>query len=108
MDGTHIKSLGGFTKPADIDVRGDLLIVADIGASITVLDKADKVVAKLGHDTEWEKLVMNRELNIRGKRDKWLPGKFVHPHDACFDSHGNIFVSEYVLGGRVTKLRRLG
>lgn len=107
MDGTHIKSLGGFVKPADIDVRGDLLIVADVGASVTILDKADQVVARLGHDNEWEKRVMNRELNIRGKRDRWIPGKFVHPHDACFDRHGNIFVSEYVLGGRVTKLRKV-
>ncbi len=107
MDGTHVKSLGGFVKPADIDVRGDLLIVADIGASITILDKVDKVVARLGHEREWEKRVMNRGLNIRGKREQWIPGRFVHPHDACFDHDGNIFVSEYVLGGRVTKLRKV-
>ena len=37
----------------------------------------------------------------------WQPGKFVHPHDACFDADGNIFVAEWVVGGRVTKLRKL-
>ena len=83
------------------------ILLADVGASVTILDKADQVVARLGHDNEWEKRVMNRELNIRGKRDRWIPGKFVHPHDACFDRHGNIFVSEYVLGGQVTKLRKV-
>ncbi|MFK8110613.1 MAG: peptidase, partial [Rubripirellula sp.] len=97
----------GFVNQADVDVSRDLLIVADIGASITVLDRDDKVVAKLGHEAEWEKRVMDRKQNIRGKRDEWIPGKFVHPHDACFDQHGNIFVSEYVLGGRVTKLRKV-
>lgn len=107
MDGTHIKSLGGFVKPADIDVRGDLLVVADIGASITVLDMDNKVVAKLGHDAELEQKVMDRKLNLRGKPDQWVSGKFIHPHDACFDRDGNLFVSEYVLGGRVTKLRKV-
>jgi len=32
---------------------------------------------------------------------------FVHPHDACFDAEGNIFVAEWVNGGRITKLTRL-
>jgi len=30
----------------------------------------------------------------------------VHPHDACFDSDGNLFVAEWVSAGRITKLRR--
>lgn len=107
MEGKHLKSLSGFVKPADIDVQGDLLLVADIGASVTVLDKDDRVVAKLGHDVEWEARVMDRSQNVRGKRDQWRDGLFVHPHDACFDSEGNIFVSEYVEGGRVTKLRKV-
>lgn len=107
MDGTHVKSVGGFTKPADIDVRGDLMVVADIGASITVLDKTDHVVARLGHALDWEKRVMDRKQNIRAKRADWTPGRFVHPHDACIDSDGNLFVSEYVVGGRVTKLQRV-
>ena len=35
------------------------------------------------------------------------PGKFIHPHDACFDAQGNIFVVEWVEVGRVTKLRKV-
>lgn len=107
MDGKHLKSLGGFTKPAAIDVHGELLAVADIGASITLLDSSNNVVAKLGHESDWETKVMNRSLNVRGKRDQWAAGLFVHPHDVCFDRQGNIFVSEYVLGGRVTKLTKV-
>ena len=38
----------------------------------------------------------------------WVDGKFIHPHDACFDSQGNIFVAEWVHSGRITKLRKLG
>ena len=107
MDGNHLKSLGGFTKPAAIDVQGELLAVADIGASVTILDKSNQIVAKLGHESEWEKRVMDRSQNIRGKRNLWAKGHFVHPHDVCFDHSGNLFVSEYVLGGRVTKLQKV-
>lgn len=107
MDGNHLKSIGGFTKPAAIDVQGEFLAVADIGASVTILDKSDQVVAKLGHEGDWEKRVMDRGQNVRAKRDQWAKGQFVHPHDVCFDPHGNLFASEYVLGGRVTKLRKV-
>lgn len=107
MDGQHLKSLGGFTKPAAIDVRGDLLVVADIGASVTVLNRSNEVVAKLGHDPAWEKRVMDRSQNVRAQRQEWSSGQFVHPHDACFDHQGNLYVSEYVLGGRVTKLTKV-
>jgi hypothetical protein len=44
---------------------------------------------------------------VRGKPEEWLPGKFVHPHDACFDKDGNIFVVEWVQTGRITLLRKL-
>ena len=40
-------------------------------------------------------------------RDKFVPGKFIAPHGACFDHHGNIFVVEWVEVGRVTKLRKV-
>jgi hypothetical protein len=41
-------------------------------------------------------------------RAQFPAGKFVAPHDACFDHEGNIFVVERVEIGRVTTLRRLG
>jgi hypothetical protein len=31
----------------------------------------------------------------------------VHPHDACFDNKGNIYVAEWVQTGRVTKLKKV-
>jgi len=34
--------------------------------------------------------------------------RFVHPHDACFDAEGNLFLAEWVVGGRLTKLRHVG
>ena len=106
MDGKHLKTLDGFLFPADIDVQGDLMLVSDLHARITLLDKDNKVITQLGDDPEWRKVALGR--GFRGKRDQWKAGRFVHPHDACFDKGGNIFVVEWVSTGRVTKLRKVG
>jgi hypothetical protein len=47
------------------------------------------------------------KLRREEKGEGWVSGKFLHPHDACFDAAGNIFVAEWVNTGRVTKLRKV-
>jgi len=106
LNGKHLKTLGGFLFPADIDIRGDVMLVPDLHCRVTLLDKNDKVITHLGDDPEWRKAVL-AGFKMRGQRPKWKPGKFIHPHDACFDKDGNIFITEWVKTGRVTKLRRL-
>jgi hypothetical protein len=44
---------------------------------------------------------------IRNDPRQWIDGKFVHPHDACFNQGGDLFVAEWVGTGRVTKLKRV-
>jgi hypothetical protein len=46
-------------------------------------------------------------MKMRRTPENWVAGKFVHPHDACFDAEGNILIAEWVHTGRVTKLRKL-
>jgi len=58
--------------------------------------------------TAWREKVLDKKVGMRGKRNMWQPGRFVHPHDACFDRDGNIFVVEWVATGRVTKLVKVG
>jgi len=105
MEGKHLKTLDGFFFPADIDVKGELMLVPDLHARITLLDKGNKVISHLGDDPEWRKVALSK--GFRGKRDQWKAGRFVHPHDAWFDKDGNIFVVEWVSTGRVTKLRKI-
>ena len=106
MNGKHLKTLGGFLFPADIDIRGDVMLVPDLHCRVTLLDKDDKVITHLGDDPQWRKLALEG-FKMRGQRPNWRPGKFIHPHDACFDQDGNIFVVEWVATGRVTKLRKV-
>jgi hypothetical protein len=69
---------------------------------VTLLDKKNGLIEHLGEDTSG-KHYETRKLS----RDNFTAGKFVCPHGACFDHHGNIFVSEWVEVGRITKLRKV-
>jgi translation initiation factor IF-1 len=40
-------------------------------------------------------------------RDKFIPGKFVHPHAAIWINKKDIVVVEWVPIGRVTRLKRV-
>jgi len=107
MEGKHLKTLDGFLFPADIDIQGDVLMVPDLHCRITLLDKENNVITHLGDDEAWRKVALEG-FKMRRQREQWQPGKFIHPHDACFDKDGNIFVTEWVSTGRVTKLRKVG
>jgi hypothetical protein len=83
------------------EFKGDLYI-PDLKARVTILDKNDKLVTHLGEAPEipatpgWP--------NIQYKMQ---PGKFSAPHACCVDSHGDIYVAEWISSGRVTKLKRV-
>lgn len=107
MENKHLKTMDGFLFPADIDIMGDIMCVPDLHARVTLLDKSDKVIAQLGDDEAWRARVLDKKEKMRASRSKWKEGKFIHPHDAAFDKNGNIFVAEWVVGGRLTKLRKV-
>lgn len=105
LDGKHTETVDGFLLPANVDTFGELMLVPELQARVTLLDGKNKVVARFGDDAEWRKNVMG--MKVRGNPDQWQAGKFVHPHDACFDAQGNIFVCEWVATGRVSKMRKV-
>jgi len=105
--GEHLRTQEGFLFPADIDIRGNLMLVPDLHARVTLLDGENRVIAHLADDVSWRNQVLDKKIGMRNRADLWRPGKFIHPHDACFDDDGNIFVAEWVVGGRVTQLRKV-
>ena len=90
-----------------LDASTGLLLVPDLHARVSLFDRFNSALIHLGDDKEWTAQVKDQQRNIRGDPKKWLPGRFVHPHDACFDAKGNIFVVEWVTTGRVTMLKKL-
>lgn len=101
--GEYEKTVPGFGLPANLDTWNDWMIVPELHARLTILDRDYQVLARLGADVERVK----GDAKLRARPDDWQAGKFVHPHDACFTSDGDIFVAEWVSTGRVSKLRRI-
>jgi hypothetical protein len=103
MDGRHIDFVPGFRLPCHFDVRDGLVVIPDLHGRVTLMDRTNQIVAHLGDSNapNW-----NNPLRTK-PRDQFIPGQFICPHGACFDTDGNIFVVEWVEVGRVTKLRKV-
>jgi hypothetical protein len=104
MDGTFKRSFGSdfMTSP---DVASSYpeggLVVPELLARVTILDGDDRPVAHLGANEEVCK------IDGWPNHDPSLiePGKFNSPHGAAADADGNIYVVEWIIGGRITKLK---
>lgn len=107
-EGKHLSFVNDMLFPAAIDLRGDLMLVSDLHARLTLLDGTNTVIAHLGHDPTWLEQVLADNFAMRGQPERWQAGKFVHPHDACFDHDSNIYVAEWVTIGRVSFLKHVG
>lgn len=103
LDGKHIDFLYGTNAPCHFGIfkNGDV-VVPDLFARVTLMDKNDKIITELGDDSGSE-YMKTRKLT----RDHFTPGKFVCPHGACFDHDGNIYVVEWVEVGRVSRLKKV-
>lgn len=103
LKGQHLGFSGGVLLPCHFHERNGEVVIPDLAARVTVLDRNNKVVAQLGDDS----LRNTWSADRKKPRPEFTAGKFVCPHGACFDHEGNIFVTEWVEVGRVTKLRRV-
>ncbi len=105
LDGKHIGFVEGLSFPADIDIQGETMLVPDLHARISLYDVDNKLITHLGYDAAWTKEV--RKMKMRSQPETWKDGKFIHPHDACFDKSGNIYVAEWVATGRISFLKKV-
>jgi hypothetical protein len=91
-------------SPRHFDRQGNLVVIPDLDAVVTLIDEDNQIVAQLGDGFT----TMKEVRTLRTKpREAFTPGKFICPHDAAFDPAGNLYISEWVDVGRVTKLRKV-
>jgi hypothetical protein len=103
LDGKHAGFVPGFRLPCHFDERGGTVVIPDLHGRVTLVDRKDEVIAHLGDSNPG-----TGGYPLRTQpREAFVPGQFICPHGACFDSAGNIFVVEWVEVGRVTKLRKV-
>jgi DNA-binding beta-propeller fold protein YncE len=87
-------------SPCVIAFHGDRLVIPELFARIAILESDGQLVGYLGEnsaaqDTEgWPNVAAN---HIK-------PGHFNSPHSLAVDPQGNLYIVEWIIGGRVTKL----
>lgn len=108
LEGNFLRALDeGWRSPSGFAVRGGQLVVAELEARVTVLDRDDRVVKRLGDDPEaaarpgWP-----NALDAAGRtiRPELRPGLFNSPHGLAVGPAGDIYVAEWVLGGRLVRV----
>ncbi|MBI5773520.1 MAG: hypothetical protein HZA89_07225 [Verrucomicrobia bacterium] len=87
--------------PAAVAIHGDYAAIGEIKGQVTLLDKAGKVAAKFGTNGNADEVGNNKT-----EPAKWRPGFVTAPHGVAFNAHGDVFVSEYSLFGRVHRFNR--
>ncbi len=101
LDGKHLGFVSeGMRRPCHVHYNHDLALVPDLDSVVNILDRNNKVVASLCDGAG--------EPELRGApRDRFVPGKFVHPHAAAWINGRDILVVEWVPIGRVTLLKKV-
>ena len=96
--------------PTDMAVVGEELVLTDFTRSrVTVLDPDDRLVEHVGaNPTARERDGWPNALDDAGNlvRPSLEPGLFNSPHTLAADEEGNVYVTEWLIGGRLTKLTR--
>ena len=106
LDGKSESIVGNVSFPAHFDIQGTKLLIPDLHARISIFDQDNNVAVHLGYDPKWTEQVLDG-FRMREQPERWENGRFIHPHDACFDSEGNIYVVEWVATGRVSFLKKM-
>jgi hypothetical protein len=106
MEGEYKRSFGTdfFSSPdGAVALDDEILIVPELFARISLLDEEDNLISHLGSNES--------ALDVTGWPDlpdkKLSEGHFNSPHAAAADDSGNIYVVEWIVGGRITKLEAI-
>ena len=113
LEGTFRRTFGAgwLTSPSAFAIHNEYLVVAELRARIVVLDANDELVVALGENEEtcdrpgWPNSLDDSGDPAMLVRNKFLEaGKFSSPHGLSVDADGNLYVAEWLIGGRMTKL----
>lgn len=88
--------------PCSFYFFGDEVYIPDLNSRVTVLDGQDRLITHLGEDQQAYKQQGWPNL----PKAYYRPDKFSSPHGVCVDSHGDVYVAEWISDGRITKLAK--
>ena len=112
LEGQFKRAFGSefLSSPSGFVTHGDLMVVAELRARLALLDIDDNLLCYLGDNEQvcsvdgWPN---NRNAHGNLVPTALLePGKFNSPHGMAVDAQGNLYVAEWLIGGRFIKLER--
>jgi DNA-binding beta-propeller fold protein YncE len=113
LDGGYRRQIdaGILAAPTWIARDGDRLVLVEFKPPrLTVLDRDDQVIGRIGENEDapsrpgWPN-DLDGERKVRTAALK--PGRFNSPHAVAVDPAGDLYVTEWLIGGRTTKLKRV-
>jgi DNA-binding beta-propeller fold protein YncE len=112
LEGRFKRAFGSdfLTSPSGFAVHGGQLFIAELRARVAVLDIKDRLVGYLGENEAacdidgWPNKKRSDGEIVR--TDGLGAGKFNSPHGIATDTAGNVYVAEWLIGGRIVKLVR--
>ncbi len=103
MDGKFIRTIDGeLGRPCAADIHGELLAVGELDGRISLYDKENKLISRLGDEPKNRKKAGNRV----GPAD-WHEGALIAVHGCTFDAKGDLYAQEWNVHGRVTKYTKV-
>lgn len=112
LDGHFKRAFGSefLIRPGGFAPLGDWLVIGDLYARLTVVDTDDRLVTHVGaNDPVLERQGWPNRIMPNGETGapEFEPGKFNSPHAVASDGAGNLYVAEWVIGGRMIKLQKI-
>jgi hypothetical protein len=102
LDGDWIGEVAtGLRRPCAVSIHGDICAVGELEGRVTLLDKNGEFITHLGDNG-----VKEQWANFKVKPEAIKEGVFTAPHGLCFDLEGNLYVQDWNISGRVSKLLR--
>ena len=112
LEGSWKRSFGDdlMTLPGAFAAMGEHLVVGGLAGQVYILDLEDELVEVIGDNPGvmarpgWPNDLDENGASVRS--GALTAGKFNSPHGVGTDAAGNIYVSEFLIGGRYIKLAR--
>lgn len=105
-DGSYLRTISfdDLTSPSALAIAGDMLVVAELFGAITALDIQDRPIGAIGDESVTTRPGWPNRLDGGTHAPHLHDMRFNSPHGVTADANGNIFVAEWLVGGRLVQL----
>jgi hypothetical protein len=115
-EGTFLRASMACHSPCMFDFHNDQVVIPELFTGVKVFQASDlTLLDNIGYNSSVQPHIDPQQWWPPRAPDTWpntaasdlKAGFFNSPHAACFSPNGDIYVVEWILGGRITKLEKI-